>query len=151
MFVFPAMRRKPTRWWWIGANAVRVKCLSMYSNIISSRPLHGCDVTLRTIFRRRAWCACERDEPTAGGTASSAAGNSHGPRKATSKYYNKRKRGDCSAVCRGGRDRCRPILDLRMAMTHYYLYITTDRIVNWTKTIHFIINSQFIQQIRIHE
>ena len=124
--VIPTYRSKPARSWWIGANAVRVKCLSMYSNIISSSPHHACDVTLGTIFSRLAGRGCEGDGTSAGATASSAAGNSRGPRKASCKYYNKRKRGDCcSAVCRGGRDRCRPILDLRVAMTHTR-YITTE-------------------------
>lgn len=49
------------RSWWTGANAVRVKCLTMYSNIISWRPHHGCDVTLGTIFSYGRGRGCERD------------------------------------------------------------------------------------------
>lgn len=63
----------------------------MYSNIISSRPLHACDVTLATIFRYEKINKRERDGDIAGVTPAAAAGNSRGPRKETCKYYNKRK------------------------------------------------------------
>lgn len=63
----------------------------MYSDIISSRPHHACDVTLATIFSYEKIHECKRDGDVAGVTPAAAAGNSRGPRKETCKYYNKRK------------------------------------------------------------
>lgn len=85
------VQKVTVRSWWTGANAVRVKCLTMYSNIISSRPHHACDVTLATIFSYEKPYECKRDGDVAGVTPAAAAGNSRGPRKETCKYYNKRK------------------------------------------------------------
>lgn len=65
------------------------------------------------------------------------AGNSRGPRKATCKYYNKRKRGDCcSAVCRGGPDSCRSILDLRV-LNHHVLIFILNRLIEIRLSIKF--------------
>lgn len=105
-------------------NAARVKCLTMYSNITSSRPHYACDVTPGSIFSCELFNRRERDDGNAGVTPVGAAGNSRGPRKETCKYYNKRKNEvRCSAVCRGGRDSRRPILGLTVAVTQPIVYV----------------------------